>query len=401
MLSNATVKAARPREKLYKLFDERGLYLSVSPQGGKWWRFKFTFEGRESLLSLGTYPDVSLKQARERRDEMRREKANGVDPAAKRRAERFASANTFEAIAREWFSKFSVNWKESHSGKIIRRLELYIFPWIGDRAIEKITAVDVLRCVQRAEAGAKLETAHRALQNCSRVFRYAVATGRATGDPASHLRGALAPSREEHHAAITDPREFGELLRAIDAYNGSAVVRYALQLAPLVFVRPGELRQAEWSEFDWAAQEWHIPAVKMKMRAKHIVPLSEQSLAVLEHLKPLTGSGRFVFPSPRSAARALSDNALLAALRRMGYEQGTLTVHGFRSTASTLLNEQGKNRDWIERQLAHGERDGVRAAYNYAEYLPERKKMMQDWSDLLTRLKKPVKPVIFSAHAET
>jgi integrase len=388
MLLNAKIKAAKPRDRPYKLTDERGLYLLITPSGGRWWRFKFRFDGKEQLLSLGVYPEVTLAQARERRDAMRRDRANGVNPAAKRRAESYATADTFEAVAREWFEKFSAHWEESHSNKVIRRLELYLFPWIGARPIAKLSALDVLTCLRRVEAGAKLETAKRALQNCSRVFRYAIATGRAEQNPAVHLQGALPPARTGHLAAITTPREVGELLRAIDAYSGSLTVRIALQLAPLVFVRPGELRAAEWSEFDVAKAEWHIPATKMKMPAKHIVPLSRQAMGLLREIRPFTGGGPYVFPSPRSSRRPLSAVALLAALRRMGYEQGTVTVHGFRSTASTLLNEQGKNRDWIERQLAHGERDGVRAAYNYADYLPQRKIMMQEWADYLDGLRK-------------
>jgi integrase len=388
MLSNATIKAARPRDKPYKLFDDRGLFLIIVPGGGKWWRFKFRFDGKEKLLSLGTYPDVSLKQARERRLQMRRDHAEGIDPAAKRRAEKYARGDTFEAVAREWFDKFSTHWADSHTDKILRRLELYIFPWIGARPIAKISALEILTCLRRIEAGAKLETAKRALQNCSRICRYAIATGRAERNPAADLQGALPPHREGHLAAITTPRGVGELLRSIDAYNGSTVVRLALQLAPYVFVRPGELRQAEWAEIDWDKAEWHIPDRKMKARAKHIVPLSRQALAILMEIHPLTGHSPYVFPSIRSSRRPLSNVALLAALRRMGYEQGTVTVHGFRSTASTLLNEQGKNRDWIERQLAHGERDGGRSAYNYADYLPQRKLMMQEWADYLDGLKK-------------
>jgi integrase len=387
MLANTTIKAAKPRDKAYKLRDERGLYLIVTPTGSKWWRFRFRFDGREKSLSLGTYPDVSLKQAREKRDEMRNARAAGIDPAARRRAERYASGDTFEAVAREWFDKFSKAWADSHMEKVIRRLELYLFPWIGRRPIAKLSALEVLTCLRRIEAGAKLETAKRALQNCSRIFRYAIATGRADSNPAEHLRGALPPHREGHLAAITTPKEVGELLRAIDVYSGSNVVRFALKLAPYVFVRPGELRQAEWSEIDWDKNEWHIPERKMKARQKHIVPLSRQALEILMEIYPLTGRGPFVFPSVRSATRPLSNVALLAALRRMGYEQGTVTVHGFRSTASTLLNEMGQNRDWIERQLAHGERDGVRASYNYADYLPQRRVMMQLWADYLDQLR--------------
>jgi integrase len=387
MLSDRAIKAARPREKSYKLADGHGLYLIVTPNGGRWWRFRYRCDGREKLLSLGVYPDISLKDAREKRDGMRRDRAAGVDPAAKRHAEKYWSADSFEAVAREWFGRFSPNWKGGHSDKIIRRMELYVFPWIGRRPIAKVSAVDVLTCLRRVEAGAKLETAKRALQNCSRIFRYAIATGRREDNPAEHLRGALPPARERHLAAVTSPKEFGALLRAIDAYTGTLVVRLALQLAPLVFVRPGELRAAEWTEIDWIKAEWHIPAIRMKMPVKHIVPLSRQALAILREIQPLTGAGRYVFPSIRTRTRPMSNVALLAALRRMGYEPGMATVHGFRASACTMLNEMGKHPDWIERQLAHGERDGIRAAYNYAQYLPQRKVMMQEWADHCDRLR--------------
>jgi integrase len=387
MLTETAIKAAKPREKPYKLYDDRGLYMLLSPAGGRWWRLKYRIEGKEKLLSLGVYPDVSLKQARDRRDAARKHVADHIDPGAKRRAEKAAAVDSFEAVAREWFEKFSKNWAASHSDKIIRRLELYIFPWIGDRSISKIEAPEILACLRRVEAKGNFETAHRALQNCGRVFRYAVATGRASRDPSSDLRGALAPADEKHLASFTDPRRFAELLRAIDSYEGSIIVRSALRLAPLVFVRPGELRAAEWTEIQFDNREWRIRAERMKMRQLHIVPLSNQAIKILREIQPLTGDGRFVFQSARSNKRPLSDNGLLAALRRMGFEQGTVTVHGFRSTASTLLNEQGWNRDAIERQLAHGERDAVRAVYNYAEHLPERRKMMQAWADYLDTLK--------------
>jgi integrase len=363
-LSNAAIKAATPRAKPYRLYDGRGLHLLVTPRGGRWWRIKFRFEGKAQMLSLGVYPDVSLKQARDRRDDMLRDRANGINPATKRRAEKHRSVDTFESVAREWFAKHSHSWVESHSSKVIRRLELYLFPWIGGYSIARLTAPDILKCLRRVEAASKLETAKRVLQNCSRIFRYAIATGRAERNPAVDLQGSLPPAVGRHLAAITNPQEFAELLRKIESYRGSATVRLALKLAPLVFVRPGELRSAEWSEIDFSNSEWHIPAAKMKMRGKHIVPLSCQSKDILREIQALTGAGRYVFPSARSSHRPLSNVALLAALRRLGYEQGSLTVHGFRSTASTMLNEQGTNRDWIERQLAHGEQDGVRAAYN-------------------------------------
>lgn len=387
MLTHAGIKAAKPRDKPYKVFDEHGLYLLVRPGGHRWWRLKYRFDGKEKLLSFGVYPEISLREARDKRDDARKLLRNHVDPGAKQRAEQSATGDSFQAIAREWFERFSPKWAVGHSSKIIRRLELYIFPWIGARPIATIEAREILACLRRIEAKGNLESAHRALQVCSRVFRYAVATGRAQRDPSGDLRGALPPADEKHLASLTDPKSFAALLRAIDSYEGSIVVRAALRLAPLVFVRPGELRAAEWAEIDFEAREWRIKAERMKMRQQHIVPLSDQAIAILREIQPLTGETPFVFPTPRSNKRPLSDNGLLAALRRMGYEQGTVTVHGFRSTASTLLNEQGWNRDAIERQLAHGERDAVRAAYNYAEHLPERRRMMQAWADFIDGLK--------------
>ena len=387
MLTNIAIKAAKPSDKPYKLFDQHGLFLLVTPTGSKWWRLKYRFEKKEKLLAFGVYPETSLRDARDLRDDARKLLRRQVDPGAKRRAERLAPGDSFEAIAREWFERFSPRWAPGHSNKLIRRLELYIFPWVGDRSIGKIEAPDLLACLRRVESKGNIETAHRALQVCGRVFRYAVATGRAQRDPTGDLRGAIPPAEEKHLASFTDPNELGALLRAIDSYEGSIVVRCALRLAPLVFVRPGELRAAEWAEINFDTSEWRIRAERMKMRQQHVVPLSHQAIGILREIQPLTGNGRFVFPSARSAKRPLSDNALLAALRRMGFEQGSVTVHGFRSTASTNLNEQGWNRDAIERQLAHGERDAVRAAYNYAEHLPERRKMMQAWADYLEVLR--------------
>ncbi len=387
MLTDTAIRRAKPRERPYKLADGGGLYLLVNPNGARWWRLKYRVEGREKLISLGVYPDVPLKDARERRDDARKLLASGVDPGAKRKAEKSAHADTFEAVAREWFDKFSAGWAPTHADKVFRRLELYVFPWLGSHPIRSIVAPDVLACLRRVEARGTLETAHRTHQHCGQVFRYAVATGRADRDPCADLRGALPPATKQHLASITDVLRVGELLRAIDGYAGTEIARCALRLAPLVFVRPGELRGAEWSEFDLESAEWRIPAERMKARVQHIVPLSRQALAVLEELRPLTGSGRYLFPSARTFQRPMSNNTLNAALRRMGYTTDDMTAHGFRSMASTLLNEQGWSRDAIERQLAHGERDEVRAAYNYAEYLPERRKMMQAWADYLDGLR--------------
>jgi integrase len=391
MLTKLLIDKIKSGPKTIRLSDGRGMYLEIVPAGGKWWRFKYRFAGRERRMSLGVYPDVPLAAARERREEARRQVAAGIDPGEQRKAAKVAliesTENTFEAIAREWFGLFSPKWVKGHAGKIIRRLELNVFPWLGARPIKAITAPELLAVLRRVESRGANETAHRALQVCGRVFRYAIATGRAERDPSRDLSGALAPIQERHFASITDPVAVGELLRAIDAYKGAFVTRCALRLAPLVFVRPGELRAAQWAEFDFDKSEWRIPAGRMKARVQHIVPLSTQAVAILRELQPMTGRFPFAFPSVRSRFRAMSENAVTGALRRMGYTGQDMTGHGFRSMASTLLNEQGWNRDAIERQLAHGERDAVRAAYNYAEHLPERRRMMQAWADYLEKLK--------------
>ena len=389
-LTDTKVRTIKPAEKPKKLFDGGGLFLLVTPTGGKLWRLKYRFGGIEKLLALGAYPQTSLADARQKRDQARALMLNGVDPRDIKKAQKAAGAQeneTFEVIAREWHTKFSASWAASHGNKIIRRFELYVFPWLGDRQIKSITAPDLLTVLRRIEAKGTLDTAHRTRQNCGQVFRYAVATGRAERDPSADLRGAIPPASGKHMATITDPKEIAGLLRSIDDYRGSIVTRCALQLAPLFFVRPGELRHAEWSEFNLDAAEWRIPAEKMKAGVLHIVPLSRQALGVLREIHPLTGHGRYVFPSPRTDSRPMSSNAILSALRRMGFAKDEMSGHGFRSMASTLLNEQGWNRDAIERQLAHAERNSVRAAYNYAEFMPERKKMMQAWADYLEGIK--------------
>ena len=371
--------------KPYRISDERGLYLEVSPSGGKYWRFKYRIKGKEKRLSLGVYPDVSLKLARERRDSSRKQVAEGIDPSETRKAEKIAQAGleSFEFVAREWHGKHKRNWSNSHSDRTLARLENDVFPWLGKENIADITPPKLLQVLRRVENRGAIETAHRIHQICGQIFRYAVATGRAERDSAADLKGALPPARPKHHASITEPKKIGELMRCIQGYSGSFVTACALKIAPLLFVRPGELRHAEWTEFDFEKAEWRIPAEKMKMRTLHIVPLSTQALKILEDLKPLTGSGVYLFPSTRSRTRPMSENTINAALRRLGYDKDEMTGHGFRSMASTLLNEQGWNKDAIERQLAHSERDGVRAAYNYAEYLPERIRMMQAWADYL------------------
>ncbi len=374
--------------KAYKVTDEKGLYIEVKPSGSKLWRFKYRYGGKEKLLSVGIYPDVSLKDARAKRDELRKQVASGVDPSDLRKAEKLVKAgmDSFEFVAREWHSKHKINWSESHATRTLSRLQNDVFPWIGNKNIGEIKPPELLQVLRRVESRGALETAHRIHQVCGQIFRYAVATGRAERDSAADLKGALPPAKPKHHASIVDPKKIGELLRAIGSYSGAFVTSCALKLAPLVFVRPGELRNAEWSEFDLEKAEWRIPAEKMKMKTLHIVPLSKQAILILEELKPLTGSGKYLFPSTRTKTRPMSENTVNAALRRLGYSKEDMTGHGFRSMASTLLNEQGWNKDAIERQLAHSERDGVRAAYNYAEYLPERKRMMQAWADYLDGL---------------
>jgi len=373
-----------------KYADEKGMYLLVN-KTGKYWRLDYRFNDKRKTLALGVYPEIGLKLAREKRDEARRLLAEGIDPGELRKVtkatSKLSAANSFEAVAREWFAKYQPTWSEGHATRIIRRLERDIFPWLGNRPIAEITAPELLASLQRIEKRDAIETAHRAMQNCGQVFRYAVATGRAERNPAADLVGAIAPAVKTSFPTITDPSKIAELLRAIDGYKGSFITQCALKLAPLVFVRPGELRKAEWSEFDLEHQLWTIPAERMKMREKHFVPLSQQAVAILTELQALTGSRQFVFPGARTNGRPMSDNTVNAALRRLGYSKEDMTGHGFRHMASTLLNEQGWNRDAIERQMAHAERNSIRATYNYAEYLPERTKMMQSWADYLDGLK--------------
>jgi len=399
-LTDTKVRTTKPADKPQKLFDGGGLFLLVTPSGGKLWRLKYRFGGTEKSLSLGRYPETSLAEARQKRDQASALLAKGVDPCDTKKAQKatgMQDTETLEIIAREWYAKFSRSWASSHAKTTIRRLELFIFPWLGARPIKTITAPELLSALRRIEAKGALETAHRVKQVCGQVFRYAIATGRAERDPSGDLRGAIPPASGKHMATITDPKEIAGLLRSIDSYRGSIVTRCALQLAPLVFVRPGELRQAEWSEFNLETAEWRIPADKMKAGAVHIVPLSRQAIDILREIHPLTGHGRYVFPSPRTDSRPMSSNAILAALRRMGYAKEEMSGHGFRSMASTLLNEQGWNRDAIERQLAHAERNSVRAAYNHAEFIPERKKMMQAWADYLDGIKSGAKVIPIGA----
>ena len=387
-LTATTIKTCKPKDKAYKLTDGGGLYLLVSPSGGKWWRFDYRCQSKRKTLSMGVYPAISLKDARDRRDEAKKQLANGIDPAMVRKSQKHQQSqpNTFEAVAREWHAKFKPGWSDSHANRLLRLLERDIFPWLGSMPVSDVSSPVLLQTIRRIETRS-LDTAHRAMQNCGQVFRYAIATGRQQNDPTHALKGAIPPIRDNHFASITHPEQIGPLLRAIEGYKGEFITQSALRLGPLVFVRPGELRHAEWSEINLEIGEWRIPSEKMKMGQPHIVPLARQSIVLLTDLQPLTGTGQYLFPSVRSLDRPLSENTINAALRRLGYTKDEMTGHGFRSMASTLLNEQGWNRDHIERQLAHAERNKIRAAYNYADYLPERRKMMQAWADYLDTLK--------------
>ncbi|ALX10199.1 integrase [Burkholderia cepacia JBK9] len=389
-LTDLKVRNAKPVDKQQKLFDERGLFLLVTPAGGRWWRLKYRYEGKEKSLSLGVYPDVSLKDARERRDAARRLLANGVDPGVERKVQKAAraerAANSFEAVAREWYAKYLPGWAASHGEKIIRRFERDVFPWIGGRPIADVKAPELLSVIRRIEERGAVDTAHRALQNCGQVFRYAVATGRAERDPSGDLRGALPPAKHENYPSLTDPTRVAEMLRAFDAFTGTFVVRCALGLAPLWFVRPGELRKARWSDFDLERAEWRYTTSKTK--TEHLVPLAAQAIATLRDLYALTGHGEYVFPG-RDPKKPMSEAAINAALRRMGYDTKTeITGHGFRAMARTILHEQLRfPSEVIEHQLAHRVPDALGTAYNRTKFIVDRTAMMQAWADYLDRLK--------------
>jgi integrase len=392
MLTDVAIRREKSGPTPRKLFDFGGLYLLLNPDGSRWWRFKYRIFGREKLLSLGVYPEITLKRARDRRDEARRLIADGVDPALKRQAEKQAAGENFESVAREWLKLQEDKLTPGSLGRERDRLEDFIFPYLGKRPIAQIKAPELLSALRRVEARGTIETAHRTKSVCSRVFRYAIATGRAERDVAADLKGALRPAITRNFPSITEPARIGELLRAIDGYLGQASVACALKLAPYVFVRPGELRQAGWSEVDLQGALWRIPAERMKAREAHLVPLSRQAVQILNELKPVTGAGRLLFPSLRSQERPISNNTLNAALRRLGYSIDEMVAHGFRSMASTCLNEQGWHPDLIELQLAHAERNQVRAAYNRAQRLEERRTMMQAWADYLDSLRSGPKP---------
>ena len=392
MLTDTAIRKAKPGAKPAKLADGGGLYLLLRPDGARWWRWDYRrpVTGKRNTLSLGTYPETGLAEARARHAEARKALAAGIDPGEQRKAEKAAglerAGNSFEVVAREWLAKQT--WVAGYRDKVDAWMVNDVFPYIGGKPVAEVTAPDFLRVARRIEERGAIESAHRILQNCGQVMRYAIATGRADRNPVADLKGALTTAEGRHHAAITDPLALGGLLRAIEGYYGDPVTRAALKLSGLLFVRPGELRHAEWEEIDLDKAEWNIPADKMKMRQPHLVPLCDQAVAILRELHPLTGRGQYVFPGARSPRRPMSNNAINAALRRMGYDTDTMTAHGFRATARTLLDEVlGFRPDYIEHQLAHAVRDPNGRAYNRTAHLAERRKMMQGWADYLHNLR--------------
>lgn len=400
-ITDTALRNAKAKDKPYKLYDEKGLFIQVTPNGGKWWRFKYRFLKKEKLLSLGTYPEVSLSDARLRRDDARKLLAQNppIDPSDVKKAQRQSvysnQANSFELIAREWAESYFVNKSVSHKERTVRRLEVYIFPWLGNKPISEITAPEVLAAVKRPQNQSKLETAHRALQATGQVFRYAVQTGKAIRDVTADLRGALPSPVVKHMASFTEPQQVAELLRAIDGFQGTFTVECALRLAPLVFTRPSELRRAKWADIDLNAGEWSYFVTKTK--TKHIVPLPTQAVHILKQIHPLSGHGEFVFMGGHDPKKAMSEAAINAALRRMGYDtQKDITGHGFRAMARTILHERlNIDPHIIEHQLAHKVPDALGKAYNRTKFLDQRKLMMQTWANYLDELKAGAKVLPF------
>ena len=392
-LTNTAVKNAKPTKegKPVKLFDGGGLYLHVKATG-KYWRYAFKFEKKQKTMTFGGYPNLSIKEARDKHQEARNILANGVNPIEHRQEQKelrvATNENSFENVALEWFVKFTVKHSESHRQRNRRRLERHVFPYIGQSPIADLEPIDILKCLRKIEALGTLETAHRVKQLIGQVFRYAVATGKARRDPTPDLRGALPPAKKQHFAAITEPTEVAFLLRAMEDYRGAVETRTALFLSAYVFTRPGELRQMEWSEISFSKKQWIIPAEKMKARREHIVPLARQALQLLEEMRLLTGHRRYVFPSRTDTKKPMSDNTVRQALRRLGYDGNTMTAHGFRSLASTRLYEMGYDSDLVEKQLAHAVGNDVRRAYDRSQHIEKRTAMMQEWADYLDELKR-------------
>lgn len=400
ILSDAKIRAAKSRDKAYMLRDGGGLWLVVEPSGRKWWKLRIVFAKKENSFSLGEYGVVSLAEARDKRQAARKQLAAGIDPGAVRKVEKAKQSGegTFEAVAREWHDKYTkVEWSESHSKNILNRLEKNIFPWMGARPVGEITAPEILSVLRRIEKRGHLETLHRTLSNCGQIFRYAIATSRAETDPTYKLGEAFPKPIKRHFSAITDPESVGQLLRDIEAYHGTFVVKCALRLAPLLMLRPGELRKAEWSEFDFERAEWVIRIARMKRTRRdkeanpkevHIVPLARQAVSILRELQPLTGGGRLVFPGLRGKDRPMSDATLTNALRRMGYDKDELQIHGLRAMARTMIRQElGFDAEYIERQMSHSVKGPLGSAYDRTTFMPERRQMLEAWADYLDRLK--------------
>lgn len=389
-LTNTAVKSAKPKKKQYRLTDGQGMYLLIKPSGKKYWRLDYALHGKRKTFAIGTYPAISLKNSRLLRTRAKALVSDGIDPVQYRHKvqekQKDLAANTFEVLALEWLTKQEQAWTKGHARTVISRLRRDILPWLGSRPVKEITAPEILKVLLRIESRGAIETAHRCKTIISQVFRYSIATGSADRDPAADLKGALTPAQPKKMAAITDPEGTAELLKAIGSYQGDIVTRCALKFSAMSFGRPGEIRHAEWHEINWIKKEWLIPSHKMKARRDHTVPLSDQALEVLREIYPLTGQGKYVFPSLRTSSRPMSNNTVLAALRRMGFTKDEMTPHGFRSMASTLLHENGWDHEVIELQLAHSRRDKVAAAYDRSRRLPERKKMMSWWSNYLQQL---------------
>jgi integrase len=385
MLTDTLIRKAKTPAKPTKLSDERGLYLLCAPSGGRWWRFRYRYAGKEKLLSLGTYPDVSLAKAREAREAARRQLAAGIDPSSARREEKRekveAVANDFEKVAREWLENVKGGWAAVYHGDTTKRFETFVFPTIGRRPIGSVTAAELLPLLRKIEARGTMVTAHKVLRACGQVFRYGIATGRCERNPAADLRGALKALPRPKHMAALPAAELPTFLRKIEGYDGEAQTRLAMKLLALTFVRTSELRNATWAEMDLDKAEWIIPAERMKTNAPHHVPLSEQAVETFRTLQKMNGKWPWVFAG-RAPNQPMSKNTVLFALYRMGYHS-RMTGHGFRALASTTLNEMGYRPDVIERQLAHTEKNAVRAAYHRSQYVEERRTMMQAWADFL------------------
>ncbi len=388
-LTDIIAKNAKPQKTQFKLFDEKGLFLLITPNGSKYWRMKYRFDGKEKLLSFGTYPETSLKEARNKRDAARKQIQEGFDPSQEKKLAKLTrlinSENSFENVAREWHEKQNQRLTTKHSKTVLKRLETDMFPLLGSRPINQITAPELLVTIQKIEKRGAIDLAHRAMQTAGQILRYAIATGRAQRDISADLRGALTVRKKVNHANLKED-ELPEFLQKLSNYEGDLRTKIALELLVLTFVRTGELRGAKWQEINFKSAEWHIPAERMKMREKHIVPLSKQVVELLHQIRTLHNNPDFVFPSHTNPNNSISENTLLYAMYRMGYHSRA-TPHGFRATASTILNERNFRSEVIEKQLAHGERNKVRASYNHAQYLPERREMMQWWANHLEKMR--------------